>query len=145
MRRDHCLVLLIGLICGLAAIACDGDGKEEDVDLDPELMGLEIEPNPADVNEEIVFYAGWRDHDGDMENATVTLELENDEGDSFILPIFDLTIEGTETAGTLSFRVTILSGYQGNCLLTVTDEAGHTSEEVEEYLFVNEVPGAGTD
>jgi len=142
MRKKHDPLWLLGLICCLAALGCAGDGNADDVDLDPELTELTIAPNPADVNDEALFYAAWRDHDGDMENATVTLELENEEGDAFILPVFDLEIEGTATAGTLSFRVKILSGYQGNCLLTVTDEAGHTSEEVEEYLFVNEVSGA---
>lgn len=145
MPRAMFIAFLVLTASALALGGCAGSGNDRGADLAPELLEMEIIPNPANLNDEATFIASFRDLDGDMKNATVQLKLypggldtEEDEDDqeSIVLPVVDLQIMG-DTAGTISFVVEIVDDYDGTTQLTVTDEAGRTSETVEEYLFVN--------
>jgi hypothetical protein len=129
------------LAASLLALACGGEGERPDRDLTPALQNLEILPNPVDIGSQTAFLASFTDHDGDMAGAQVMLEVETEDDEQIIqLPALDVKITGT-TAGSISFRVAIRDDYQGTCRLIVIDEAGHISEDVEEFLFVNLVPG----
>ena len=135
------VVFAIGLMIGLlAAFGCVGDGPRPSGDLTPELFDLQIIPNPADVGSEPTFIASFKDLDGDMLDATVELIVETEEDEEeFEVPVIDLQIDGEKT-GSIAFRIEVLPEHQGAFKLRVTDEDGNRSDEVEEFLFVNEPP-----
>ena len=131
------LMLLIALF--LICTACaDRGNNQEDAELAPVLFeeSLRIFPDPAELYEDARFYFGWEDHDGDMTDPTITVLLINEAGDQIILDAENIEVQG-EYAGTLSFTIRVLDGYQGEYHIVVQDDYGRQSAEISRFLYVN--------
>lgn len=141
MRLDRMAFSLLAVVLLLGLAACAGTGNEKDFLRAPELLSLEMAPNPVDAGEDTTFIVTWEDQEGDMAHPTVTLKIENEDDETLLVPVEDIVVDGTETAGSLLFVIAPRVEYQGKCIVTVTDDSGNTSEEIEEYLYVNPLPG----
>ena len=149
MRRDATLAFTAALILLFLFVSCGGRDEAEDESVAPELFEetFDIVPNPAEVSDTITLFFGFRDQDGDMEDARVTVRLIDDDNQvrGIDLDQDEIEIEGT-TAGTVSFDIeNIDETYQGTYAVFVTDEAGNYSNEIEEYLDVNPYSGDDDD
>ena len=140
------LIFALTIPVWLVMAGCAGEGNPPETTLAPYLYQetLEISPNPADIDTDVVFVMGWKDHDGDLTEGSVTVRLVNDFDEAKIVPIKNVEFEG-ETSGVLSFELTIRDGYQGAYYIIVTDEMGHVSDEISQYLFVNAPQPADDD
>jgi hypothetical protein len=136
MRWWLVFTLTVSLLLVIAG--CAGEGNSPETTLVPYLYQetLEISPNPADLDTDVVFLMGWKDHDGDLTEGFVTVRLVNDFDEARIIPIKNVKFEG-KTSGVLSFEVTIRDGYQGTYYIIAADKKGHLSDEISQYLFVN--------
>lgn len=137
--KSSVVVCFIFLAFCLQLVSCGGQGDSEDISLAPYLYeeSLEIDPNPINLYEEAIFYMGWEDHDGDLENGTITVRLVTDEDEVIMISYEDLEIEG-DKSGSLSFTVEIMDGYQGTYYIIAQDEDGNISNEVSVYLYLND-------
>jgi hypothetical protein len=148
MKKRVVPILLCGILIAslLMMPGCTGRGDEDDEDLAPFLYQdtFEIWPEPAQLYEDATFLVGWKDHDGDMNNPVVIVNLVNEQGDQVLLNAENIKVEGEEeemrTTGALSFTIRIEDGYQGDYYILVRDEAGNLSNEISRFLFVNTVP-----
>lgn len=137
MKRLAFASILLVLLFALA-LSCDKDGSEGDEDLAPVLYqdSFMIHPNPATLYEKALFYFAFTDHDGDMKNPSLTLTYEVKENERQTVAVDKIHVEG-ETSGSLWFELEIYDGYEGTYYITVTDESGRVSNEIEIALFVN--------
>jgi len=131
---------VLSLLTLFFVFACADD--DDSVSIDPHLFedSFQIDPNPVDLYETATFYLAWEDHDGDFDEPTVTVRLVTEDDVTTMIPIENLEVEGT-TGGSLSFEVEILDEYQGEYSVIVRDEDGNVSNEVTEYLYVNQSAG----
>lgn len=146
MKKSAFLLIVIFIVSfGLLSVFnCTGrGGSEDDEDLAPFLFqeSFEIWPAPAELYEDATFYFGWEDHDGDMENPTIIVYLVNEAGDNITLDAENIEVDSdSDTAGSLSFTVRIMDGYQGDYNILVEDEMGNQSNNISRFLYVNTEP-----
>lgn len=136
--------LLLGLLVWatvVVAAACTKGGGAPEFEAAPELYedSIRINPNPAWLYEKALFYFAFTDEDGDLDDASILVTFENDDGDTRIVEVQDLEIDG-ETAGTMTFEMTVRDGDEGLYTISIVDDAGNVSNEIEIYLFVNPEP-----
>ncbi len=141
MQRIFQYILLIALAGALVFTACTKDDGQGDADLAPLVYqdSLRVFPNPSWLYEDSVFYFAWEDFDGDMENAIVTIRFEAQNGDVSFIDVDDIETEG-DTGGSLKFTRNIVDGDEGRYFITVMDEAGNFSNEIDIFLYVNPLP-----
>jgi hypothetical protein len=139
MARVRFSVLALGLASLLALLAACG-GEPAKTDPTPVLYSIEIAPNPVDAYQTATFIVSWRDGDGDMRRPTVAATLHTEDDQTLELPIEDVSVSGGPYSGAISFNLVVFDAYQGNVAVTVTDEAGNVSDQIEEYLYVNQAP-----
>ena len=141
MKTSWICLLLLLTASFLIGPGCGGRGDEKETDLKPVLFqeSFQIQPDPGQLYQDAVFYFGWKDHDGDMAHPVILCRLVNDAQQSVFLDAEQITVSG-ETAGSLSFSVRILDGYQGEYFIVIQDEAGNLSNEITRYLYVNTDP-----
>jgi hypothetical protein len=147
------LVLLAVLAVCVIQFSCT-HGEESNESLAPFLYpdSARVFPNPAWLYEDATFYFAFRDHDGDMQNPVVILRRTDEKEDedaggsenSQYVEVDDIAVDGA-AYGSISFPLEILDGYQGNYYISVMDEAGNVSEEIEVFLFVNSEPRTDDD
>jgi hypothetical protein len=135
MTRTRVFVVGLFFLCATLA-GCAGDNPAES--RVPELLSIEIVPNPVDLYEFTTVIVGFSDHDGDMEEPTVHLSIETEDEQVIDVPVKDVEVSDDIVNGTVTFTVEVLDGYEGNCVVTIADEAGNVSEPIEEFLFVNQ-------
>ncbi|MCL4233394.1 MAG: hypothetical protein KJ042_02630 [Deltaproteobacteria bacterium] len=139
MRRWVLVFVLVASISALA-LACS-KGGEDDRDLAPELFAesIRVYPNPAWLYEKALFYFGFEDFDGDMDNPTLIVRFEDEDGGSKVVEIASFDIEG-ETAGTVEFEIVVRDGDEGTYFVAIADDAGNLSNEIPVFLYVNPEP-----
>ncbi len=145
MRAWSVGVLTVALLA--AVVACAGKSGATHGSLTPYLYPetIQISPNPADPDTDVTFLVGWKDIDGDIKQGTIRVRLVDDFDESSTISIKNLQFRG-DTAGVLTFAVTIHDGDQGTYYVTAVDAAGRVSNEVDQYLLVNAPhPGADDD
>ena len=136
-RIFHALIIAVA---ALALFACSRKAPVGESS-DPVLFqdSAVVDPNPAFLYEDAKFYFAWEDKRGDMKNAVVVLRIEDVNGESEFIEPKDVHIEG-DTGGTIWFNLMILDGFQGTWYITVLDDSGNASNEIDLYLFVNPTP-----
>ncbi len=141
MKRLAQYISISILAFALLFCACSKDGGESDADMAPLIYqnSLRIFPNPSWLYEDSEFYFAWEDFDGDMDEAIVTVRFEAQNGDIRYIESEDVEVEG-DTGGSLSFTRNILDGDEGRYYITVTDEAGNVSNEIDIFMYVNPLP-----
>ncbi|MCZ7584424.1 MAG: hypothetical protein M5R36_14375 [Deltaproteobacteria bacterium] len=141
MNRAFLTVSIALLLAATGVIACDGGGSHRDEEVAPLLYqdSLRVDPNPAWLYEDATFYFAWEDGDGDMENPVVSVRLENEDEESRFVEIKNVEVDG-HTGGAIWFDLPVSDGYEGRYFITVRDEAGRLSNEIELFLYVSPVP-----
>ena len=141
------IALVLALLFPAALALSCGGGKTATVSTAPILYGntFKIFDNPAEAEQEITLLVGFSDQDGDMKDATLTLNFVTADGVTEPIALDDpkgtnangIAIDGT-SAGTIRFHLVALPEWNGGTFhLTATDEAGNVSNEVTETIDVN--------
>ncbi len=146
MKRATAFIIILSLFCLSLVLICSCGGRggsADDEDLAPFLFenSFEIWPEPAELYEDATFYFGWEDHDGDMENPTILVYLVNEAGDNIILDAENIDVDSdSDTAGSISFTIRMMDGYQGDYFIVIEDEEGNQSNQISRFLYINTEP-----
>ena len=146
MRSRLFTTVLVALTLALLSACDSGSGNHPGTT--PELLQdtFRIVDNPAESGDVVTFVVAFEDLDGDMDEAELRLDFEDPDGivtpvdldDRFDRNLNEIEVRGS-TRGTIRFRLVADPAYdEGEFMLAVTDNAGHTSNTVTVFLDVND-------
>jgi len=141
MKRGN-LPQLLPILIFIFLFACSGRGEfpVEDIKAPHLYQGtFSASPNPAYLNDTVLFQVGFKDFDGDTKRPMLALNLTDEEGNTQAISVEDFSIVGTK-AGVISFSLLAGADSQGTYSLKISDDAGNISNAVLIQLFVNPIP-----